>query len=63
VVVRPSIGRCALVPALRAVTGPLNRTAAEAKTEESIILVLARNGHHIPGLIRPKSAISPLLCT
>ena len=27
---------------------------AEAKTEESAILLLARNGHHIPGVIGPK---------
>jgi Pentapeptide repeats (8 copies) len=38
--------------ALSSVRAP--RIPAEAKTEESVILVLARNGRHILGVIGPK---------
>ena len=45
------------MPRIRYSRGEANTTPAEAKTEESAILLLARNGHHIPGVIGPKRQV------
>jgi hypothetical protein len=56
-----TISRCSLSTlamqgseATEALPYPLRGTSAEAKTEESAILLLARNCHHIPRVIRPQ---------
>jgi hypothetical protein len=56
---RPDLGgRVGLVgDSSSAETELLDGTVAEAKTEESAILRLARNGHHMPGVIGPNCKV------